>query len=48
VDLAFPDDERMAFKKQVLYPLAGLDPGMADDLIALQEQLRQLAALNTR
>jgi hypothetical protein len=43
IDLAFPADERALFEKQVLYPLAGLDPAMADALIALQEQLRQLA-----
>jgi hypothetical protein len=43
VDLAFPGAERAAFEKAVLYPLAGLDPNMADDLIALQKELRQLA-----
>ncbi len=43
IDLAFPGGERAVFEKQVLYPLAGLDPAMADALIILQEQLRQLA-----
>jgi hypothetical protein len=43
IDLAFPGAERAAFEKTVLYPLAGLDPAMADDLIALQALLRQLA-----
>jgi hypothetical protein len=43
VDLAFPLEERIAFEKQVLYPLAGLEPALADDLIELQELLRQLA-----
>ena len=43
VDLAFPNDERATFEKQVLYPLAGLDPATAEALITLQEELRELA-----
>ncbi len=40
INLAFPGEERMAFEKEVLFPLAGLDAGNADlyydiaDLIA--------------
>jgi hypothetical protein len=30
IDLAFPDDERIEFEKEVLFPLAGLDAGNAD------------------
>lgn len=30
LELAFPDGERLAFEKAVLYPLAGLDPATAD------------------
>ena len=37
IDLAFPDDERIEFEKRVLFPLAGLDPNMADDFYRLQE-----------
>ena len=29
VDLAFPGDERLAFERDVLFPLAGLDPSLA-------------------
>jgi hypothetical protein len=29
VDVAFPDVERVAFEREVLFPLAGLDPGAA-------------------
>lgn len=36
VDLAFPDDERIEFEKNVLFPMAGLDPDMADDFYRLQ------------
>ena len=30
IDLAFPGDERVAFEKEVLFPLAGLDADNAD------------------
>ena len=42
INLAFPDDERIAFEKDVLFPLAGLDASMADRyyaLLDLQDQL---------
>jgi hypothetical protein len=42
IDLAFPGPERLAFEKQVLYPLAGLDPATAaalDELLALIREL---------
>ena len=42
IDLAFPGDERMAFEKEVLFPLAGLDAANADryyELGALRAQL---------
>lgn len=29
IELAFPDDEKQAFERDVLYPLAGLDPALA-------------------
>ncbi len=30
IDLAFPGEERLAFERDTLYPLAGLDPASAD------------------
>ena len=42
IKLAFPGDERLAFEKNVLFPLAGLDPDSADDLyrlLDLQDEL---------
>ena len=35
VELCFPPDEKLAFEKQVLYPLAGLDPGQAEEYAAV-------------
>ena len=43
VDLAFPDDERMAFEKAVLFPIAGLDVAEADRFYALGELLEELS-----
>ncbi len=31
IDLAFPGEEKLAFERDVLYPLAGLDPASAED-----------------
>lgn len=42
VDLAFPDDERLAFEMNVLYPLAGLDPATAPALDALRRAMADL------
>jgi len=42
VDLAFPGDERLAFEKATLYPLAGLDPASADARAALDEAMSEL------
>jgi len=42
IKLAFPDDEKIAFEKEVLFPLAGLDPAQAqklEDLNALTGKL---------
>ncbi|MEL6111251.1 MAG: hypothetical protein AAFR20_00465 [Pseudomonadota bacterium] len=35
IDLAFPDEEKIAFERETLFPLAGLDPAAADTLAAL-------------
>ncbi|WP_236250412.1 hypothetical protein [Microbulbifer sp. ALW1] len=42
IDLAFPGEKRLAFEKEVLYPLAGLDPQQAekyDQVLALKGKL---------
>ena len=42
IDLAFPAEQRLAFEKEVLYPLAGLDPKEAekyDRVLALKGKL---------
>ena len=43
VDLAFPEARRKAFQRDVLYPLAGIDPGLMDKYDALLELTAQLA-----
>ncbi len=42
IDLAFPGDERMAFEKEVLFPLAGLDAEDADLYYAVAELTARL------
>ncbi len=42
IDLAFPGEERLAFERDVLYPLAGLDPSTAADYFKLQQALSEL------
>ncbi len=37
IDLAFPGPERLAFERDVLYPLAGLDPKMAQSYWQMQQ-----------
>lgn len=44
VELAFPGGERLAFERDVLYPLAGLDPAGAAAYSELQEALAELNA----
>lgn len=43
VELAFPGDERLAFERDVLYPLAGLDPALAARDLALLRARARLA-----
>lgn len=43
IELAFPGEEKIAFEKEVLFPLAGLDPEKADDLAALNKLRRKLS-----
>ena len=42
IDLAFPGDERIAFEKAVLFPLAGIDATDADLYYELQALIAQL------
>jgi hypothetical protein len=42
IELIFPGRERLQFEKEVLYPLAGLDPQKADRYDRVQELLGQL------
>ncbi len=42
IDLAFPGEERLAFERDILYPLAGLDPATAEDYFKLQQALSKL------
>ena len=43
VDVVFPGPERVVFERQVLYPLAGLDPSVAAKYDKAQELLRDLS-----
>ena len=43
IDLALPDDERNAFERDVLFPLAGLPPSRVDEYYAVQALVRELS-----
>jgi hypothetical protein len=43
IELAFPGDERERFEREVLFPLAGLDPAEAPAYHALQEAMGETA-----
>jgi hypothetical protein len=43
IELAFPGDERVAFEKEELFPLAGLDPAEAERYYRLLELLEELS-----
>jgi len=42
IEMAFPGEERVAYEKAVLFPLAGLDASRADTYYAVQELMREL------
>lgn len=42
IDLAFPGEERLTYERDVLYPLAGLDPATARPYFELQQLLSRL------
>ncbi len=43
IELAFPEDEKTAFERDVLFPLAGIDPAQAATLDRLNKARRKLA-----
>lgn len=43
IDLAFPGEEKISFERDVLFPLAGLDPAKAELLAKVNEQRDKLA-----
>jgi hypothetical protein len=43
IELAFPGDERLAYERDVLYPLAGLDPSQAEADLALVRAKARIA-----
>jgi hypothetical protein len=42
IDVAFPREERVAFERDVLFPMAGLDPSRAAEYYELQALVGQL------
>ncbi len=43
IDLAFPAKERLAFERDILYPLAGLDPNTAEAYWKMQQMTEMLS-----
>lgn len=43
IRVAFPGEERRRFEREVLFPLAGLDPARSDDYYAVMERLEELS-----
>ncbi|WP_213998663.1 hypothetical protein [Arsukibacterium sp.] len=43
IDLAFPGEQKLEFEREVLYPLAGLDPATADDYAAFLKLMARLS-----
>jgi len=43
IELAFPGDERLAFERRALYPLAGISSQGAETYIRLQDAIRDLS-----
>lgn len=43
IEVAFPGEERLAFERDVLFPLAGLDPAEAERWARVQVELKVLA-----
>ena len=47
VDLAFPDDEKIRYERDILFPLAGLDPEKALTLDSLNKLTKRLSHATT-
>ena len=47
VDVAFPNDEREAFERDVLFPAAGLDPGLATTHVVVERLIARLGDQQT-
>ena len=45
LELAFPGEERFRFEREVLFPLAGLDPAEAELYSRVEREIRRLAPL---
>ena len=45
LELAFPGEERLGFEREVLFPLAGLDPAEAELYSRVERAMRRLAPL---
>lgn len=43
IDVAFPGDEKLKFEREVLFPLAGLDPARAAEYARVQELVKKLS-----
>jgi hypothetical protein len=43
IDMALPGDERIAFERSTLFPLAGLPPESAEEYYAVQQLVRELS-----
>lgn len=43
VDLLFPDEDRLRFERDVLFPLAGLDPSQAETSLRIGRLLQRIA-----
>jgi hypothetical protein len=43
IEVAFPGEERLAFERDVLFPLAGLDPSEAERWARVQTEMKVLA-----
>ncbi|MDH3645988.1 MAG: hypothetical protein OER80_04370 [Gammaproteobacteria bacterium] len=42
IDMAFPDDERAEFEREVLFPLAGLDASRVEEYYAIEDVVSRL------
>jgi hypothetical protein len=47
IQMAFPGDERINFERDVLYPMAGIDPALAPELEKAQKLLRKMRYART-